>query len=132
MTTLGQALPPMHTKTKQCCPIQFWIHKLWMEQSGSQSGGFYEEGIMKVKKCIMLYIKGDQKKITDEILFSLYLKFRWSDLQNFGISPHNKGCCIKNLLFEILFSWFLCSNNLGSYKFLSLPPIFMWGTDKNF
>jgi hypothetical protein len=35
----------------------------------------------------------------------------------------DKGCCKKKLLFEILFSRFLCSNDLGSHNFLSRPPI---------
>jgi hypothetical protein len=37
----------------------------------------------------VFYIKGDQKNLTDQILFSLYLKFWWSDLQNLGVYPHN-------------------------------------------
>ena len=53
---------------------------------------FFSRGAFSPQKVLnnfpnMVHKGWSKKKLTDQILLSLYLKFRWSDLHNFGVYP---------------------------------------------
>ena len=72
-----------------------------------------------------------EKNLTDQILFSLHLESRWSDLQHFGVhnTPIFMGDRHTNFEYPITWTWYISKTKFDLLGFFPSPFNYVTNTD---